>query len=300
MLHEVMHRWANYIVPRPYSHRHWGFSSANGILGGFDIANLVDHGGGRYSAGVVVTHGYFFPEKPFSPIELYLAGFIPPEEVPDLWVAEDGGWLQNEAGGYIFADNGDPMFAASRIRTYTIEDIIAEHGVRVPNASQAQRDFRAAVILLIDENHPAYREYLEQVSDYVSWFSYAGYDEYDETYNFYEATGGRATITMDGLSQFQSRARAKKLVPISFESPYWQGSAATLPSIDSWDDRLRGHLESAERIGGRDFDYERLMRRQAPSTHTHAEPELSRGVGEQREPIYVVDEQGNIIRTLHR
>ena len=28
--------------------------------------------------------------------------------------------------------------------------------------------------------------------------------------------------------------------------------------------------------------------------------EFSRGVGEQREPIYVVDEQGNIIRTLHR
>ena len=31
---------------------------------------------------------------------------------------------------------------------------------------------------------------------------------------------------------------------------------------------------------------------------THAEPELSCGVGEQREPIYVVDEQGYIIRTL--
>ena len=58
---------------------------------------------------------------------------------------------------------------------------------------------------------------------------------------------------MDGLSQFQSRAPAKKLVPISFESSYWQGSAATLPSIDSWNDRLRGHLESAERIGGRDL-----------------------------------------------
>ena len=49
-------------------------------------------------------------------------------------------------------------------------------GLRVPNASQAQRDFRAAVILLIDENHPAYRGQLESVSDYVSWFSYAGPD----------------------------------------------------------------------------------------------------------------------------
>ena len=31
---------------------------------------------------------------------------------------------------------------------------------------------------------------------------------------------------------------------------------------------------------------------------THAEPEWSCGVGEQREPIYVVDEQGSIVRTL--
>ena len=36
----------------------------------------------------------------------------------------------------------------------------------------------------------------------------------------------------------------------------------------------------------------------APSTH--AEPELSCGVGQQREPIYVVDQQGNVIRTLQR
>ena len=34
----------------------------------------------------------------------------------------------------------------------------------------------------------------------------------------------------------------------------------------------------------------------APSTH--AQPELSCGVGQAREPIYVVDEQGNIIRTI--
>ena len=36
----------------------------------------------------------------------------------------------------------------------------------------------------------------------------------------------------------------------------------------------------------------------APSTH--AQPEWSCGIGQQQEPIYVVDEQRNIIRTLHR
>ena len=46
MLHELMHRWANSVTPSSGSGRHWGFSSANGTLGGFDIADLVDHGGG--------------------------------------------------------------------------------------------------------------------------------------------------------------------------------------------------------------------------------------------------------------
>ena len=43
MLHELMHRWANHIVAPAIPH--WDFTSADGILGGFDIATLVDHGG---------------------------------------------------------------------------------------------------------------------------------------------------------------------------------------------------------------------------------------------------------------
>ena len=88
-IHEFMHRWANDVVPSS-DLSHWGFSSANGLLGGFDITNLVDHGGNKYSAGEFWPNGSY--GRPFSPIELYLAGLIPPEEVPDLWVAEDGQW----------------------------------------------------------------------------------------------------------------------------------------------------------------------------------------------------------------
>ncbi len=199
-LHELMHRWANFIVPTSYG-GHWGFSSANGNIGGFDIAKLVDHGGGRYTAGSFTIAGVTDNVRPYSPIELYLAGFIPREEVPDLWVAEDGEWLRDEEGRIVHADNGHPMFTASQVRTYTIEDIIAEHGPRVPDSSQAQRDFRAAVILLVDQKHPATREALETLSDDVFWFSHAGEDELYR-YNFYEATSGRGTIKMGGLSEF--------------------------------------------------------------------------------------------------
>ena len=210
-LHEVMHRWANSIVPQ-YA-PHWGFTSANGQLGGFDAANLVDHRGNKYTAGDFTLAGYAHNIEPYSPIELYLAGFIPPEEVPDLLVAEDGAPLLDENGNNVLI-NGNPVFTASSIKTYTIEDIIAEHGSRVPDHSQSQRDFRAAAILLIDKNHPAIREKLHTVSESVSWFSYAGDDEFNQSYNFYEATGGRGTMKMDNLSQFQKSTQTLQSIPV--------------------------------------------------------------------------------------
>ena len=211
MLHELMHRWANFIV-EPKSH--WDFTSANGILGGFDLANLVDHGGGLYSAPDVYTGGWALNLKPYSPIELYLAGLIPPEEVPDLWVAEDGEILSNAFGNW-----DGRSFTASHVRTYTIEDIIAKHGPRVPNHTQSQKAFRAAVILLVNRDYPATLKVLGILSNDATLFSHAGEDKFDKWYNFYEATGGRATIAMDGLSKVQRGVAADRPSVLSFGTP---------------------------------------------------------------------------------
>ena len=213
MLHELMHRWANSVTPSSGWGAHWGFSSADGTLGGFDIAELVDHGGGRYSAGNFGTSGVAANDKQYSPIELYLAGFVPPEEVPDLWVAEDGQWLLDENGTHVESTNGHWIFTANQIRTYAIDDIVRMHGRRVPDSSQSQREFRAATILLVDDHHPVTRRILDQLSDDVSWFSQTAADGDDRVYNFFEATGDRATIDMNDLSRSGSQsaqARATK------------------------------------------------------------------------------------------
>jgi Leucine-rich repeat (LRR) protein len=224
LLHEIAHLWANHITPREGSiSAHWGFSSANGVLGGFDLADLVDHGDGRYSAGSFDTNQTTFP-KPYSPIELYLAGLIPPEEVPDLWVAEDGAWLDE------YAEDGDRLFTASEIKTYSIEDIIRQHGRRVPGPSRSQRDFRAAVILLIDEEHPLHLWQLELASR-KALAPHDGPDESDE-YNFYEATGGRATLAMGDLSRFLKRAGAAS-VPGAPAEPTASGNIAGAVTL-SW------------------------------------------------------------------
>ena len=201
-LHELMHCWANFVIPTS-SWSHWGFSSAYGQLGGFRLDDLVHLGGDRYK--VLSFFGTFANggnSVPYSPVELYLAGLIPPDEVPDLWVAGDGEWLV-ENGERVWSDDDQPrpIFTAPTARTMTIEDIIAEHGERIPDWTVSQKDFQAAAVLLVDDDHPATPEQIQEVSDHVSWFSHPGND-YSYLYNYYEATGGRAFITMDGLSQF--------------------------------------------------------------------------------------------------
>ena len=204
-LHEIMHSWANYTIPTALR-VHWGFSSANGQLGGFDRANLIEHGGGRYAAGFFGLIANFGNSLPYSPIELYFAGLIPPSEVPDLWVAEDGEWTDEWDDA-----SGGRIFTASQVSTWSIERIVAEHGARIPNSRQSQKDFRAAFILLIDSKRPAQQGTLDDLSAEVQEFTHAGPDD-DYSFNFWEATGGRATLTMDGLSAYRRSGRASKPV----------------------------------------------------------------------------------------
>ena len=208
-LHEIMHSWANYAIPTVVR-AHWGFSSADGQLGGFDRADLVDHGGGRYSAGGFGTFANGGNSLPYSSIELYFAGLISPSEVPDLWVAEDGAWLW-ENGEWVQDDSGHPIFTASRVSTWSVDRIVSEHGARIPNSRNSQKSFRAAAILLVDQGHPAQQSTLDAMSAAVRQFTHAGSDD-EGLFNFWEATGGRATLAMDGLSTHRRAAAGKPTV----------------------------------------------------------------------------------------
>ena len=191
MLHEILHRWATYgshPLARGDAHSA-NFSNLYGAFGGYfssPFEQIADLGGNRFRAERYPWH------YTYGPLELYFAGLVPPEEVPDFWVANDGKWIDQESG----------IFSATSIEKYTISDVIAAYGRRVPEASSSQREYQAAVILLIDEIDPRVdSKLLESLSADIAWFSFPGADESEET-NFYEATGGRATISMDGLSEF--------------------------------------------------------------------------------------------------
>ena len=212
LIHELMHRWANSIIS-PYGH--WGFINQKGWLGGADWLEVIDLGDGTFR---IITP-LIGPLPVYSPIELYLAGFIPPAGVPDVMIADhimtDGKYISYDVPGV----HGG-VATARGFKTYTIEDIIAEHGPRVPDHTQAQKDFRAAVILLVSEEFPVDPVILGVVSDEVSYLASLSEDTYDGLkMNFFVATGGRGTITMDDLSHFRRRASAKRLVPSSSGVP---------------------------------------------------------------------------------
>ena len=121
-----------------------------------------------------------------------------------------GEWLVDENGVYRITDSRHLIFTAGQLRIYTAEDLVAEHGERVPAYPHSQRNFRAAAILLIDEDHPAVRRKLHRLSEDVSWFSEDGpgglsLPDGRRVYNFFGATGGRAMIEMDDLLRFNTR-----------------------------------------------------------------------------------------------
>ena len=215
-LHELLHAWANFVVPTAVG-GHWGFSSANGQLGGFDIAEFMELGDDRYTAGSFGTFANGGNSLPYSPIELYLAGLALPSEVPDLWFAQDGKWLI-ENDSLVRTGKGYPIFTASDVRTHTIEDIISEGGERNPPMVERTHQ-RAAVILLINKDESPTSDALQTLSEDANWLAMQG-DDGTRLYNYYEATGGRATLSLGDLSTFRKAdPGAPTSLPASFGTP---------------------------------------------------------------------------------
>ncbi|HUP24048.1 MAG TPA: CARDB domain-containing protein [Thermoanaerobaculia bacterium] len=144
LAHELMHRWGVHVRFRGadgaastelLGHQgvHW-HPLADTSRGTLMYGNhWQDLGDGRFRAGL--------PRDAFHPFDLYLAGFVEPEEVPPLrllrtsdptpgWIPRSGLELQAEA------------------IEVSIDDVIAVEGPRDPPASSAQRRFRLGFVLV--------------------------------------------------------------------------------------------------------------------------------------------------------
>lgn len=194
-LHEIMHNWGNYTQSIPSNTPgHWGASNVGGQLGGWKPGSLVSLGNNEYQAagidGVVGNWGGFANggnSVPYSNFELYLMGLISAEEVGhDIKIANGTAAVASKPG----------VFSATNIDTVTMQNVIEIDGPRVPNNRQSQNSFRTLFVILTDRALTL-SEWM-QADEEVYNFALQG-DNGSSTFNFWEATGGRASMQFDNL-----------------------------------------------------------------------------------------------------
>lgn len=137
LLHETMHRWADWINP-PFDATylaHWGYSGVNGMLGGFDPAKLVANSDGSYTVDDVSVNGFGNDTLKYAPLERYLAGLAPPGVVPKVPVFTN---VQ-------IVNNDDRHFRGTR-SDVSVGDIVNRYGPRSPAYPFAQNRFRVALV----------------------------------------------------------------------------------------------------------------------------------------------------------
>lgn len=152
LVHEVTHRWgANLrleLTADPWalvdaSYSHWAHPASIGGPSALGYGELLEAEPGRFRFELV---------SPLvnSDLELYQMGLLAAEAVRPFFLVEgardhqppspwDGAWDPDDYGQAV-------TFAGRRI-DFTLADLQAVHGPRVPSAAEAQHHFRAAFVL---------------------------------------------------------------------------------------------------------------------------------------------------------
>mgnify|MGYP000300417030 FL=1 len=174
---EIGHRWGSY-VRRQGGGRdmlgrddaHWSFflESQNSTMEGNAWIEVED---GIFETDHMADVGY-------SELDLYLMGFMDPEDVSDWFLIDDPDILRNPVGWetddasppyYVVRSYVDEDEAADlppiRVRgdriDIALDDVIAVHGERDPDFERSQRDFNMAFVIMMPASEPLdFDEYL--------------------------------------------------------------------------------------------------------------------------------------------
>ncbi len=149
--HELMHRFGAYVrfmnpdntlnpglLGRDSAHWSWLLDSKGSIMYG---NGWKDNGDGTFTSTAA--------QSGFSPLDLYLMGMIPKEQVPPMLLIENPAIDKTQL----------PQLGATvtgTVKTVTIDDIIAAEGARIPDSAGSQKKFKLGYVLLTRQgNDPA-------------------------------------------------------------------------------------------------------------------------------------------------
>jgi hypothetical protein len=181
--HEVMHQWQAYAGSelgfRQCEGSHWGvLGQGRGVMGGYDPETVTETSPGVYEVD------YFSAccgvGQPYTPLELYVAGLIPPNEVLPIQVP------RNVDCGSLRCNYPKCTFEAEGMDTVTIDELIALEGPRLPAFGEAQAHFKIAHVLVTD-TPPTLAElsYIDMKGRYI--------DNPDNKGSFSQVSGGRGS-----------------------------------------------------------------------------------------------------------
>lgn len=207
--HEMGHYWAVWFDTRfgfgaafdQHYGPHWGFSSVNGQLGGFDGSTLrcetpsgamppnctpETSGRTRYAVGLFGPTANGFRAQPFAPLELYTMGLAPASDVPDSFMMLRDAAIDDAS---IDESSETMVVEASSLDTLPFSEIVARHG-NVRMLEPAERHFKAAFVVL--STAPASDSIL---SDVARWAAVLGNrSSQPPLTSFEEDTRGAATL----------------------------------------------------------------------------------------------------------
>lgn len=177
LAHEVGHRWLAYIdverdgraqdllLGRDKSHWSFFFDSDASFLEG----NQINARGTSFVTSM--------PFQGYSRLDLYLMGFLKPEDVRDTFIVEGA---RRFSPNFPFAPESSPepdvSFQGSA-HPVKIDDIVAANGTREPDSSTSQKTFRHLFVLIVKKENPSTSEELTAVDalrrEWESYFSKA-------------------------------------------------------------------------------------------------------------------------------
>jgi hypothetical protein len=181
--HEILHHWGVYLSASlgfGDGESHWGVAGTYGVLGGFDPKTFVDNKDGTYSVGFFSIAGNDWRTTPLSPIELYLAGLAAPSEVLPITTMQDATVVDR---------TNTAVIVKGTKKTTTIEQIVAQHGARVPSSKDSQKAF--AMAFAVYSEKPLSSSEMSWLDVYADFF---GRKDLTGSMSFSEATSGRATM----------------------------------------------------------------------------------------------------------
>jgi hypothetical protein len=187
--HEMGHRWSAFVNAKvdgkiiPLAPTHWDQGlqapaaypyqrpTEASIMGGGVWQDNFD---GTFTQ---LDDNYYVPATGWSYLDLYLMGFVTPEEVPDFFLLRNLAPVGKDA-------NGHRIFKADRIKV-TIQDVIAAEGPRKPDVDHSQRKFNTGMVMVVEHSAKPSPELIERTKAIGErWIDY-----------FETTTGHRASMT---------------------------------------------------------------------------------------------------------